>query len=347
MSDRVPSPRPRPVPAPPGRRRVLGAAAVGGLALLGTACGPLRLGQPERYTPPPPGIDDLYRPDLLAALDAARTTCAAAADLREAQPELVDALLAALDEQRRALLTGAEASASPDATAAPSDGGGAVADAQTAVAALVAQRDLCVQAARQVSAPLARPVAGIGAWAAWASARVAALLPAAAASLTALPGPEQILATRTVPETDPPTVGASSDYHSTIETAQVDEWYTGYVREVLAARSEGSERERHLGACALHRTRAEQLAAIAAEDGAPVAVREAVYPLPPALADPAGAALWPGQASQDLLVTHLALVGAAPFERRPLPIAAALAEATALAAEVAGLAALPSLGEEE
>src|SRR5690606_26429705 len=68
----------RPSYPPPllGRRRLLRtsvlalAAGALGAGTLG-GCGGIALGGPEEYTPPPPGIDDLYRRDLLALLERA------------------------------------------------------------------------------------------------------------------------------------------------------------------------------------------------------------------------------------------------------------------------------------
>ena len=49
-----------------------GVGALGVLALAGLpGCGRIAVGGPEAYTPPPPGIDDLYRADLLDVLDRA------------------------------------------------------------------------------------------------------------------------------------------------------------------------------------------------------------------------------------------------------------------------------------
>src|SRR5690625_488211 len=67
--------RPRAAALRPSRRRLLMAApglllGAGGAAAL-SGCGTVRLGGPEKYTPPPPGIDDLYRTDLIALLDRA------------------------------------------------------------------------------------------------------------------------------------------------------------------------------------------------------------------------------------------------------------------------------------
>src|SRR5699024_1119334 len=86
----------------------------GALAVLPLAsCGPIALGRPEQYTPPPPGIDDLYRVDLLAVLDraAAGTQALVALAGPDEDPALSGALselAGALPVQRTALLTGAE-----------------------------------------------------------------------------------------------------------------------------------------------------------------------------------------------------------------------------------------------
>ncbi|MFC0676149.1 DUF4439 domain-containing protein [Brachybacterium hainanense] len=347
------------LPASPSRRQVLRTGAAAAVVAALAACGPLRLGQPAPFTPPPVGIDDLYREDLLAAIDEALLRCSEAEDLAAEHGDLAAHLDGVLRVQRAALLTGAEAEAASTSDAggeqptasASSDAGGAspepgTGDAASLVASLMTLRDLGIRAARQVSGSLARPVAAIAASAAWSSARVASLLPAAAAQLRPLPTEDEVVPTREVPEDDPPTIGAEVDFHSTIETAQRDEWFVGYVREVLAARTAGAERDAHRAASQEHRTRAQRLAEIAEEEGAPVPLREAVYPLPEALADASGAESWPDTAAHDLLVTHLALVGAAPFARRPLPILAALAEAASLGPRLAALEALPSFEEE-
>ena len=72
-------------------------------------------------------------------------------------------------------------------------------------------------------------------------------------------------------------------------------------------------------------------------------VRQAVYALPGGQLDEATAGTLPTTLSQGLLLDHLALTGAAPFERRPLSIAAALAEAELLAGRVDRMDPLPGL----
>ncbi|WP_245822636.1 DUF4439 domain-containing protein [Brachybacterium avium] len=152
---------------------------------------------------------------------------------------------------------------------------------------------------------------------------------------------------RVVPTTDPPSIGAETDYQRTLERAQLEEWYAGFLHEVLAARSAGEVRQQHLDLTALHRERAGELGEIAEEDGAPVVARQAVYAIPGGTLDEQAAAELPTLLAQGLLIDHIALVGAAPFERRPLPIAAALQEAEQLAPLVDRMEPLPSLEVEQ
>jgi len=329
---------------------VLRGAAGSVLALALSGCGAVRLGAPAQYTPPPPGIDDLYRADLLAQIVTARA--GAQRLLSEGADDAVTSVLTALAEalpvQRIALLTGAEqekeASADPSTEApVPAD---APEDLPSLAEVLHALRDLAADAARQVSGSLARPVAAVSAHTAWALVR----LHAAAEELGEVPvapAAEDLEPTREVPATDPPSIGASEDYHSSLAATQAEEWYAGYAHEVMAGRTADATREAHLALCEIHRDRAAELGAYAEEDGAEVVARQAVYALPAgSLAEDAVGAL-PTRLSQSLLVDHLALVGAAPFERRPLPIAAALAEAERLGAVLEELPPLPSLTAED
>lgn len=353
-----------PLPAArlPSRRRVLASGALGVLALAGVpGCGRIALGGPADYTPPPPGIDDLYRTDLLAVLDRAIAGTQTLADSADGSTgtELADVLAmlsAALPEQRSALLTGAEAereetaasdpvasdpAASPTPT--PSD---TPTDAAGLVAVLVELRELTADAARQVSGSLARPIAAIAAHAAWSARRLHDA--AAAGDVPALRSSEEIVPSREVPATDPPSVGAEVDYHSTIEQAQQEEWYAGYLYEVLAARTtDDGERDADLARSDLHRARAESLAAIAEEDGAPVVPRQAVYALPGGTLDDRMAAELPRMLAEGLLVDHVALVGAAPFDRRPLSIVAAMQEGELLAPLTVAMQPLPGLEIED
>lgn len=343
--------------APAVRRRAVLRAA-GALALLAPAgCGTVALGGPREYTPPPPGIDDLYRVDLLALLDRA---LAGAEQVRagsgsEADPAAAAALVglaAALPVQRTALLTGAQyerqVGADQDAPrtgTGPPAPSGAAEDLPALVAVLDELRDLGASAARQVSGSLARPVVAIAAHAAWSALRLGSA--AGPGAVTASPSAEDLVPRREVPTTDPPSIGAQADYHASIEQAQRAEWYAGYLHEVLAARAERAVRRTHLALVDLHRGRAADLGAIAEEDGAPQVPRQAVYPLPDGTLEERTAAQLPEQIARGLLIDHITLVGAAPFARRPLPIAAALEEAGRLASLTDRLEPVPSLEVED
>ena len=336
------------VPRPGRRALLLGAPAL--LALSG--CGVARSGGPGECTPPPPGIDDLYRDDLLAALETCLAGARAVSDAVDpgadpATADVLTALVQVLPVQRDALLTGGELEDAADAAAdgsptpAPATSAAPSQDAAGLVTALSDLRVLCTQAARQVSGSLARPVSAIGVHVQWAALRLVAS--AGAGTVAAVPAEEDVVPTREVPETDPPSIGAEVDYHSTLEAAQDQEWYAGYVHEVLAARAEGDERQARLDESSLHRDRAAALAAIAEEDGATVVERKAVYPLPVEPLDDRTAGELPGQVAVAVMEAHLALAGAAPFARRPLSLVAAIAEASVLAPITGSMDPLPSL----
>lgn len=351
----MPSPVRTSVPAPRvSRRQLLRATAACALVALPLAgCGPVALGGPQEYTPPPPGIDDLYRADLLAVIERAiagtERLVGEAGGIAAGNPALSAALTVlstALPVQRTALLTGAQAEREREAGEDPRDQSApppaeAPVDAAGLVAALVELRDLAVAASRQVSGSLARPTAGIAAHSAWIALRLHAA--ADAGEVPPPPAAEEIVPRREVPPTDPPSIGAQSDFHTLIEQTQQAEWYAGYLHEVLAARTEGEERERHLERTGLHRARGEALGLIAAEEGAPVVPRQPLYAIPGGSLDEERAGQLPTLLAQGLLLDHVALVGAAPFARRPLPIAAALEEAQLLAPRVDRMEPLPSL----
>ncbi|GAB2538851.1 DUF4439 domain-containing protein [Brachybacterium huguangmaarense] len=355
--DRSPAAR----PAGPARRALLRAGLAGGaFALTGAGlagCGTVRLGSPEPYVAPPPGIDDLYRADLLTGLDALRDAVSAG-DPRPETAALLRELDAALVEQRAALLTGAEAeasessspssSASPStsATASPSSSAptaapGGVGEVVTRLGDLVALgADACVQC----SGSFARVVAAIAAHAQWSAGRLALAAQDPAIAAPAVPAETDLVPAREVPATDPPSVAAATDYHSVLACTQGDEWYAGYAYEVLAAQArDDATRTPLLAASGEHRDRARRLAQIAGEDGAPDTAEEPVYPLPGGGTDPQALAALPAQIGQGLVVDWVALVGAAPFARRALAISTALAEAQGLAALGSAVEPLPSL----
>ena len=354
----------RPSYPPPllGRRRLLRtsvlalAAGALGAGTLG-GCGRIALGGPEEYTPPPPGIDDLYRRDLLALLERAIAGAEALTSTSSGgDPALaadLTVLVAALPVQRRALLTGAEqereveASEDPDpeATTAP-DPTDVPDDHAALLAVLVELRDLAADASRQVSGSLARATSALAAHSAWIALRLRTS--SGTGEVPASPSAEDLVPRRDVPATDPPSIGAEEDYRSAIERAQQEEWYAGYLYEVLAARTtDDGEREAYLAHSDRHRARAESLAAIAEEDGAPVVPRQAVYALPGGTLDDRMAAELPRMLAEGLLVDHAALVGAAPFDRRPLSILATMQEGELLATRTDTLPPLPGLELED
>src|SRR5699024_2034879 len=167
----------------------------------------------------------------------------------------------ALPVQRTALLTGAqrerelEAAEDPDPElASPPPPSDAPRELVALLAVLVELRDVGTMAARQISGSLARPVAAMAAHAHWSALRLQAA--AGEGEVPAAASIEEIVPTREVPETDPPSIGAESDHHLAVETAQQQEWYAGYVHEVLAARTEDeAERSAHLESSTRHRTR--------------------------------------------------------------------------------------------
>ncbi|MBK0332683.1 DUF4439 domain-containing protein [Brachybacterium halotolerans subsp. kimchii] len=351
-----------PHPGPRRRAVLLGGLSLGALALSG--CDGVRIGQPAVYTPPPEGIDDLYRRDLLALLE---TGLGAQIEADERSRGLVTGVQEALGRQREAMLTGAEAE---DESSASSDGGGsgdsggsggtgssdgggtgnggggdaAPTDLQGLSDLLVAIRDLTTDAARQVSGSLARPMLATGVFSAWAAQRLARI--GGTKAPTRPPSAEKIVPTRDVPESDPPSIGAEVDYHSSLERAQEDEWYAGYVREVLAASASGTQRSALIAQSDADRERAEQLGAFAREDGAKEVLRAAVYPLPGGGVTQELRKDEPEALALTLVEDHVILTGAAPFERRSLSIAAALDQAVLLASLRSSLSALPTLDPE-
>src|SRR5690625_2045360 len=184
--------RPRAAALRPSRRRLLMAApglllGAGGAAAL-SGCGTVRLGGPEKYTPPPPGIDDLYRTDLIALLDRAIAGTATVAEQESEDPArsadvsgALTALAQALPVQRTALLTGAqrerelEAAEDPDPDpASPPPPSDAPRELVALLAVLVELRDVGTMAARQISGSLARPLAAMAAHAHWSALRLQA-----------------------------------------------------------------------------------------------------------------------------------------------------------------------------
>lgn len=270
------------------------------------SCGRLRIGQPTPYTPPPPGIDELYRTDLLTSLDRLRDGLETvqhrdAAAAAKPVAALLEELSAAAELQRRALSTEAELEAAasatgtggsatdtgtatgPEAPAVASDAGGGApvdgpaSDVPTLLTELVSLRALASDAARQVSGALARPVLAVAVHAGWAAARLHTLT--RTGSVAAPPAARSITPTREVPADDPPSVGARQDYEATLTAAQESLWVAGYAYEVLAAQADGEPRTQRRTASDHYQELAASFAQLARQDGCPVATRQAVYPL--------------------------------------------------------------------
>lgn len=343
----------------PTRRAALTLGAVAATGGLLAACGPVRWGGPASYTPPPVGIDDVYRPELLAALDELRTTVPhVVSTVPEVGIQVTD-LGGALGEQRDALLTGAEASASatPSSSSGGSDGSSSSSTGSSAsdggssepvplwhlVQLLEASATLCADACVQCSGSLARVVGAIGSHHLWTAGRLAALAQDPTVPAPTAPAAEAIAPTRPVPTSDPPSVAATVDYQTELQETQADEWYSGYVFEVLAARTtDATERTRMLDASTVHRDRARSLAAIAAEDQIASVLQEPVYGLPGGEAPTTLDGL-PPELSATLLADWVALAGASPFARRATMIATAYAEAVTLSGVASALVPLPGL----
>lgn len=345
---------PGPIASPPplrtralGRRAVLGL----GLATCGTlalaACGPVRVGQPTAYTPPPLGIDDLYRADLLAQLDELLAATAGSTDPRAEFAGQILALHSALLEHRDALLTGAqtqqEASAASDGGTGEGTGAQAT-DPGALLEMLGGTVALGANACIQCSGSLSRVIAAIISHLQWAAGSVALATGAAGLAAPAAPAESALTPSRQVPASDPPSVAATVDYEAALQEAQADEWYAGYVLEVLAARAtDDATRTPLLDASASHRDRAQRLAQIAEEDSLTGVAQEAVYPLPGGGLDEDTLAALAAEISQGLLEDWVALVGAVPFARRAFAVATALAEAQNLVGQTSAVPVLPSL----
>lgn len=350
------SPARRPRPAVSRRAAMTGAGM--GLAALLAGCGGLRLGSPVEHTPPPEGIDDLYRADLLARLeDLLATTGGDTGDLARSRPEVaghVRELHAALVEHRRAMLTGAEAEAASESAGTASSASGSTSPADPSagsapdlvglLAALGETVALGADACVQCSGSFARVTGAIAAHLCWAAHRVAAGAPDLALTATPPPPEQGIQPQREVPASDPPSVAAASDHEAALRRAQEDEWYAAYVQEVRAARStDAAVREALVTEVAAHRARADRLASTAVEDGVSPLPQEPVYPLPEGgLVDEALDSL-PVRIAEALVVDWVALTGAAPFARRAFAISTALTESADLARTGGALPALPSL----
>lgn len=269
---------------------MLAGAALSLPALSACRVGPVAIGQPEAYSPPPPGIDEQYRRDAVTMLTR---THHLAQDLLKAPspaPELapdtplhafvLQCSLAAA-EHGEAMRTGAEneqtaQSASPAAsTAAATDGSASVTDLITA---LTEQRALLINATVQVSGSLARLTASIGAWSCWALSRAHRISPSL--ELPAPPTTADVTPTRPVPTADPAYIDPQDAVPDQLTAAQEHEWFAAYALEVLAARSPQNQRSALTSRIRQHRRRAADYGTAAAAIGSEQVAQKPVYDLP-------------------------------------------------------------------
>ncbi|MDO5645355.1 MAG: DUF4439 domain-containing protein [Dermabacter sp.] len=358
---------------------LLAAAGIAGVSAVATGCVDgrrIEVGSPAPYTPPPPGIDELYRADalsrttvLLASLSApgaaAAFTIDGASEAGAALADLPRQWAEDLGAHERALQTGAEA----EASAAASDGGAsagsqtlansqnpespsASADAPASepaspaslARALADLRDLYAFGAIQVSGTLARLFASAGSWCTWALSRLTRLASALGIDVQAPEAPAlgALIPTRDVPANDPPVATAASELTALLPGAQTAEWEAAYTLEVVASRDSGEARSRLVGWVAVHRERAEAYGEVASAVGLEPVRREAGYPLPSPL-DAARLTALTREVSFTSLTNAIALTYGAPFTHRAPFVAAWLTEAGNYAEIAAGLESLPGL----
>lgn len=337
-------------------RRLLLTSPILVLTGCGSQVGRLTVGQPAAYTPPPPGIDDLFRADVISLTARALGMCVQASTRVQALDDAPGANLktfiaeaqVALRDHGKALRTGAEEEKA-DGSFAPEAPASAPPSLSAALTALVevlsTLRDTHAYGALQVSAPLARVMASAGAWSAYALARISALARAANTPQTtpAAPTEDQLVPQRKVPATDPPTEASREEFRSELASAAANEFYASYAFEVIAAHREGTARENASAAALVHGERGELYTRIGEDIGAAPVERKAGYPLP--FSDPTAAQL--ADLQRTLVLTSLtdacALSAAAPFDQRARFVDVWLATGKEYGSIVAATASLPVL----
>lgn len=351
-------------------RGLLTAVGIAGVSALAGGCvggRRIEVGSPASYTPPPPGIDELYRTDalarttaLLASLSApggaAAFTVDGASDVSAALADLPRQWAEDLGAHERALQTGAEA----EASAAASDGGastgsrspagesasaeGEAIEPASLARALADLRDLYAFGAIQVSGTLARLFASAGSWCTWALSRLTRLASALGIDVQAPEAPAlgALIPTRDVPANDPPVATAASELTALLPRAQTAEWEAAYALEVVASRDDSETRSRLVGWVGVHRERAEAYGEVASAVGLEPVRREAGYPLPSPL-DAARLTALTREVSFTSLTNAIALTYGAPFTHRAPFVAAWLTEAGNYAEIAAGFESLPGL----
>lgn len=299
----------------------------------------IAIGEREAYTPPPPGIDEIYRTDLLQSV----TDFASNLAKTESRGDFPSFLAAALTTHQRALRTGAEqeetasaeakeSSRTTAASAAPGSSSKMPAEKAMAESArsLAALRDLYAQAAIQVSGDFADLCASGAAWAEWAASRLAHR--AHEAKIEGVSGPEQFTdaePSREVPKIDPPEPAEASLIEVPLQRAQEDENFAAYALEVAATRVEKERRDSYVKAARSHAARAEEFGKVSERLGFEPVAREAGYALPRPL-DAKKAAEMRIDITSRSLANAVELVGLAPFGERAPFLFAALESAKSL-----------------
>ncbi len=309
--------------------------------LLAGCSGPTRiaLGGRETYTPPPPGIDEIYRTELLKAV----TDLAASTAHAEPKGDFPALLTAPLEVHQKALRTGAEqektasaeveSSARSTASAMSGSRGVKVPAARAMVEAsrnLASLRDLYAHAAIQVSGDFADLCASGAAWAELAAARLARRARAAGINDVRAPkGFSDAKPAREVPDIDPPEPADANLIKAPLQSAQTDENFAAYALEVAATRVAKNHRDGYVKAANLHAERAEAFGEVAARLGFDPVAREAGYALPhPFSAE--DAATMRVDVTARSLANAVELTGLAPFSERAPFLFAALESAKAL-----------------
>ena len=216
--------------------------------LLASCTGPTRIaiGQRETYTPPPPGIDEIYRTELLTSV----TDLAGILETARPHEDFPSFLTSAIATHQRALRTGAEQEKIASAEANRTEKGGSAHESAAvgtqapveramldAARGLAALRDLYAHATIQVSGDFADLCAAGSAWTEWAALRLTRVAKAAAVAGVSAPKPfTDMEPSREVPAIDPPEAAETHLIETPLERAQTDENFAAYALEVAATR---------------------------------------------------------------------------------------------------------------
>lgn len=326
--------------------------------LLASCTGPTRIaiGQRETYTPPPPGIDEIYRTELLTSV----TDLAGILETARPHEDFPSFLTSAIATHQRALRTGAEQEKIASAEANRTEKGGSAHESAAAgtqapveramldaARGLAALRDLYAHATIQVSGDFADLCAAGSAWTEWAALRLTRVAKAAAVAGVSAPKPfTDMEPSREVPAIDPPEAAETHLIETPLERAQTDENFAAYALEVAATRVKADQREAYLKAANVHASRAETFGEVAEHLGLPLVAREAGYALPRPL-DAEGAANLRLKVTSRTLTNAVELAGLAPLSERAPFLTAALESAKALEALRETLPPFPGIDEGE